>query len=258
MTQEQRLDALLRILSDEQNRPLPQAHTQQEKAQWFRALCNVRPPWPADAAFLRLQDAYLTRALAEKGITSVDTLTPTRENLYVWRGDITTLAADAIVNAANAQMLGCFVPGHGCIDNAIHTFAGVQLRLACASLMQTLGRPARTGEAFVTPAFNLPSRYVLHTVGPVVEGPLTEVHRRQLATCYNACLALAVEQGCQSIAFCCISTGVFRFPPAPAARIAVDTVRAFCATHPDLQVIFNVFTERDETLYRSLLQKGEW
>ncbi len=255
MTQEQRLENLIQILATEQGRPVPRACTPEEKEQWFRALCNVRPPWPANPAFLRLQDAYLKQALDEKGITPLAALTPVKENLYLWRGDITTLQTDAIVNAANAQMLGCFVPCHTCIDNAIHTFAGVQLRLACAALMKELGRPARTGEAFVTPAFNLPSRYVLHTVGPVVEGPLTGVHRRQLAACYRACLTSALQHGCRSIAFCCISTGVFHFPPAPAAQIAVETVRAFCTAHPELHVVFNVFSATDEAIYRKLLYK---
>lgn len=257
MTQEQRLDFLLPILAHEQGRPCPRPATLAEKAQCFRALCNVRPPAPADEDFLRLQDAYLSQAIQEKGVTPFAALSPLAEQMYLWRGDITTLQVDAIVNAANAQMRGCFVPCHGCIDNAIHTFAGVQLRLACDALMQTLGRPARTGEAFLTPAFNLPSRYVLHTVGPVVDGPLTDVHRRQLASCYRACLSLAREQGLTSVAFCCISTGVYRFPPAEAARIAVQTVRAFCRERPGLHVVFNVFTQTDEALYRALLQKGD-
>ena len=254
MTQEQRLDFLLPILAHEQGRPCPQPATLAEKAQCFRALCNVRPPAPADEDFLRLQDAYLSQAIQEKGVTPFAALSPLAEQMYLWRGDITTLQVDAIVNAANAQMRGCFVPCHGCIDNAIHTFAGVQLRLACDALMQTLGRPARTGEAFLTPAFNLPSRYVLHTVGPVVDGPLTDVHRRQLASCYRACLSLAREQGLTSVAFCCISTGEFHFPNKLAAQIAVETVDRYLSSSKLERVIFNVFKEEDYNIYKKLLQ----
>ena len=161
---------------------------------------------------------------------------------------------DAIVNAANSGMTGCYVPCHGCIDNAIHTFAGVQLRLACAELMAKQDRPEPTGQAKITQAYNLPCRYVLHTVGPIVQGPLTREHERQLASCYRSCLDLAGENHCKSLAFCCISTGEFRFPNRRAAAIAVETVKAWQAQHTgELEVVFNVFKDSDRAIYEKLL-----
>lgn len=222
----------------------------------LRSLMNVRPPMPLAPKFLEVQDALLSAEREEKGVVNGDALPPTAGDprLVLWQGDITRLRADAIVDADNSALLGCFAPCHGCIDNAIHTGAGVQLRLACAELMERQGRPEPLGRAKLTPAFNLPSRYVLHTVGPMVSGPLTEADREALASCYRSCLELAREQGCRSLAFCCISTGEFRFPNEPAARIAVDTVRSyFNQTNTEIKVIFNVFQERDERIYRSLL-----
>lgn len=171
------------------------------------------------------------------------------------RGDITTLAADAIVNAANSGMTGCWAPLHYCIDNAIHTFAGVQLRAACANLMAAQGYPEPTAQAKVTDGYNLPARYVIHTVGPIANGRPTDTHRRQLAECYRACLDAAAKAGLASIAFCCISTGVFGFPQEEAASIAVATVRRWLNEHPDvpMTVVFNVFSATDESLYRPLL-----
>lgn len=172
----------------------------------------------------------------------------------MWQGDITTLAADAIVNAANSQMLGYFVPCHGCIDNAIHTYAGVQLRLECAEIMRRQGHAEETGQAKLTKAYNLPCRYVLHTVGPIVQGAVTKRDRALLESCYRACLELALENGLRSVAFCCISTGEFHFPNEDAARIAVRTVQSFRAQHPDApEVIFNVFQDKDDAIYRKLL-----
>ena len=220
----------------------------------LRALLNVRPPEPVSGAFLRMQDAYLREELARKGITDAETLPDAREGICLWRGDITTLRCDAIVNAANSALLGCFCPNHGCIDNAIHTFAGVQLRLHCARLMKEQGGEEAAGGAKLTPAFDLPSRYVLHTVGPVVNGRATSKDCETLASCYRACLDLADAKGLRSVAFCCISTGEFGFPNEPAAKIAVDAVRAHKAVREKrIRVIFNVFKERDENIYRSLL-----
>ena len=179
-------------------------------------------------------------------------LSPIRPHQYLWRGDITTLEVDAIVNAANSALLGCFSPNHGCIDNAIHTFAGVQLRLACHAIMQAQGHEEPTGTAKITPGFNLPARYVLHTVGPIVSGRLSDTHCDLLASCYESCLKLAAENSLKSVAFCCISTGVFGFPQKEAARIAVDTVTAFQKEHP-IDVVFNVFKEADLRLYQALL-----
>lgn len=259
MTQNERLDFLLHYLIKErkeyENIRVPDSHS--EKQRYLRSLMNVRPPLPVSAEFLSVQDAYLSERLVERGVTRFQDLTPVQPGLYLWRGDITTLAADTIVNAANSGMLGCFVPCHGCIDNAIHTYAGVQLRLACAELMARQGAEEPVGRAKITPGFNLPCRYVLHTVGPYVAGLLTEEHRRQLAACYRACLALAEERGLRSLAFCCISTGEFHFPAEAAAEIAVETVRAHRAlSERPLEVVFNVFTEKDFALYRRLLGRA--
>ena len=192
--------------------------------------------------------------LRRKGITELSNLTPVQEGIYLWQGDITTLSCDAIVNAANSQMLGCFHPCHGCIDNAIHTYAGIQLRLACAELMEQQGHEEETGKAKITPAFNLPCRYVLHTVGPIVQGWLTKKDKELLASCYRSCLALAEKNNLRNVAFCCISTGEFHFPNDKAAQIAIQTVKEYRQeTHTKMEVIFNVFKDEDDKIYRRLL-----
>lgn len=220
----------------------------------LRALLNVRPPEPVSDAFLRVQDAYLREELARKGVTDAETLPDVREGLCLWRGDITALRCDAIVNAANSALLGCFCPNHGCIDNAIHTFAGVQLRLYCARLIKEQGSEEAAGRAKLTPAFNLPSRCVLHTVGPMVNGKATPNDCETLASCYRACLDLADAKRLHSVAFCCISTGEFGFPNELAAKIAVDTACAHKSVREKrIRVIFNVFKELDESIYRRLL-----
>ena len=256
-TQEQRLDFLIRYLLKEneayQNIEVPAA--QGDKRQLLRSLMNVRPPAPASEEFLRVQDAYLQARLSERGVTRVADLTPVQPGLYLWQGDITALRCDAIVNAANSGMTGCYVPNHRCIDNCIHTFAGVQLRLYCEEMMEAQGHAEPTGQAKITPAYNLPCRYVLHTVGPIVGGHLTETHCRQLADCYRSCLSLAAENGLKSVAFCCISTGEFHFPNEKAAEIAVATVKEFLAQKETSveKVIFNVFKDRDREIYEELL-----
>ena len=258
MTQTQRRRLLIRALLAElppeyRADPLP-AHGAEQEKRLLRALLNRRPPAPVSEEFLAVQDAYLAGELAARGVTDLDDLTPAEPGLYLWQGDITTLRVDAIVNAANSGMTGCYIPNHRCIDNCIHTFAGVQLRLACARMMARQGHEEPTGRARLTPAWNLPCRYVLHTVGPIVAGPLTEAHRRQLASCYRACLDLAARAGLQSVAFCCISTGEFCFPNDIAARIAVDTVRAWRAQNGGgMRVVFDVFKELDRALYAALL-----
>ena len=217
---------------------------------------NVRPPMPVSEDFLQIQDAFLKQMTAEKGTAAANELHASHrdERLVLWQGDITTLKCDAIVNAANSQMLGCFSPCHGCTDNIIHTMAGVQLRLACHELMRAQGHEEPAGQAKITPGFNLPAKHVLHTVGPIVDGPLTAEHERLLASCYRACLDLAAENGCGSVAFCCISTGVFCFPAERAAEIAVETVQAWLAeTGSGMRVIFNVFKDSDLEIYRALL-----
>ena len=250
MTQDERRVWLIRALLDEQGyrNEIPQDVFEQKRL--LRGLFNLRPPTEASDEFLRIEGDYLEEAAREKGVTALSDLSPVREHRYLWRGDITTLKIDAIVNAANAGLLGCFSPNHGCIDNAIHTFSGVELRLACDAIMKKQGHAEPTGTAKITPGFHLPATYVLHTVGPIVSGPLTKRHEQQLASCYRSCLALARENGLKSIAFCCISTGVFCFPNRRAAEIAIETVDA-CAG--DIDVVFNVWKEQDHAIYRSLL-----
>lgn len=221
----------------------------------LRGLLNVRPVQVCNPEFLRVQDAYLRQATAEKGITDCSALSPVQPGLYLWQGDITTLKCDAIVNAANSGMTGCYAPNHRCIDNAIHTFAGVQLRLACAEIMERQGCPEPTGKAKITPAFNLPCRYIQHTVGPIVDESPTERDCAQLESCYRACLTLAAENHLESIAFCCISTGEFHFPNEQAAQIAVQTVKTFLNQKSSVKkVIFNVFKDLDREIYARLLR----
>ena len=223
--------------------------------QLLRGLMNLRAPQRADADFLQTQDAYLQGETAAKGITDAADLAPMQPGLYLWQGDITTLQCDAIVNAANSGMTGCYIPNHRCIDNAIHTFAGVELRLACAELMEQQGYPEPTGRAKITPAFNLPCRYVLHTVGPIVDGRVTKADKELLASCYRSCLALAAENNLESVAFCCISTGEFHFPNDLAAQIAVETVKQFMNRKTSVKkVIFNVFKDLDKAIYEKLLR----
>ena len=221
----------------------------------LRGLLNVRPAQVCNPEFLRVQDAYLRQATAEKGITDCSALSPVQPGLYLWQGDITTLKCDAIVNAANSGMTGCYAPNHRCIDNAIHTFAGVQLRLACAEIMERQGCLEPTGQAKITPAFNLPCRYILHTVGPIVYESPTERDCAQLESCYRACLTLAAENHLESIAFLCISTGEFHFPNEQAAQIAVQTVKTFLNQKSSVKkVIFNVFKDLDREIYARLLR----
>ena len=223
----------------------------------LRALFNTREPLPVSDDFLRVQDEYLKAAIAEKGITCADDLEYSPEGIAVWRGDITTLKCDAIVNAANSQLLGCFCPNHGCIDNAIHTYAGVQLRLKCAEIMSHEEHDEPTGRARITPAYNLPSRYVLHTVGPIITGDVTDEDCALLKSCYKSCLDVAADANLQTIALCCISTGEFHFPAELAARIAIDTVRGHEAVKSGrMRAIFNVFKESDERIYRTLLSSN--
>ena len=221
----------------------------------LRGLLNVRPAQVCNPEFLRVQDAYLRQATAEKGITDCSALSPVQPGLYLWQGDITTLKCDAIVNAANSGMTGCYAPNHRCIDNAIHTFAGVQLRLACAEIMERQGCLEPTGQAKITPAFNLPCRYILHTVGPIVDESPTERDCAQLESCYRACLTLAAENHLESIAFLCISTGEFHFPNEQAAQIAVQTVKTFLNQKSSVKkVIFNVYKDLDREIYARLLR----
>ena len=256
MTQEERLDFLIFYLinenADYKNIIVPENPA--EKRRLLRSLMNVRMPAPVSEDFLKAQDAYLQPESAKKGVTKPRDLTPAEPGIALWQGDITTLAADAIVNAANSQMLGCFVPCHGCIDNAIHSAAGVQLRLECARVMSEQDTEEPTGRAKITKAYNLPCRYVLHTVGPIIYREVTRKDCELLASCYRSCLELAGAYGLKSVAFCCISTGEFHFPNELAAKIAVQTVRSYLQENKNgMEVIFNVFKDTDYTIYKKLL-----
>lgn len=220
----------------------------------LRSLFNIRAPKPVSEEFISVQDEYLRGEIASRGITDADKLTPLQDNICLWQGDITTLKCGAIVNAANSQMLGCFCPCHGCIDNAIHTFSGIQLRLECAEIMRCQGHEEPVGKAKITAAYNLPCERIIHTVGPYVEGALTREHCARLKSCYEECLKTAAQNGVSSIAFCCISTGEFNFPNDRAAEIAVETVKEYIKkTKSKMRVIFNVFKNTDKEIYQRLL-----
>ena len=224
----------------------------QGKRDLFRALRNVRWPKPVSEEFLRLQDEELQVQLQEKGIVELPNM-----SIQIWQGDITRLKVDAIVNAANSQMLGCFHPLHKCIDNAIHSAAGVQLREECYQLMLQQGHEEPTGQAKITKAYNLPCKYVIHTVGPIIPtGIPNPLQKEQLASCYRSIMQLADENHLESVAFCCISTGEFRFPNQLAAEIAVRTVNDYLTTHHDSsikQLVFNVFKNVDKEIYQQIL-----
>lgn len=254
MNQTERQLYLIKYLLSEDRKyeKMPVPESEKERFRLLRGLLNIRPPKPVSEDFLAVQDEFLKEEIFSKGITDIADLAPTEDGIYLWKGDITTLKCGAIVNAANSQMLGCFQPCHNCIDNAIHTFAGVQLRLECAEIMDKQGSEEPTGTAKITSAYNLPCDKIIHTVGPIVSGRLTEKHCGQLESCYNSCLEIAVRNNVKSIAFCCISTGVFGFPQREAAEIAVKTVRNFRKDH-SIEVIFNVFRQDDYDIYNRML-----
>lgn len=256
MTQsEKRIYLIKQLLAEQpQYRETPIPKNKPEQARLLRALMNLRPPREAGPEFLKIQDEYLKAEITAKGITDISELSQTASGIYLWQGDITTLRCDAIVNAANAQMLGCFCPCHGCIDNAIHTFAGVELRLECAGIMGKQGYAEPVGKAKITKAYNLPCRYVIHTVGPMIDDHVTKRDEELLASCYRSCFALAEQNDIRSIAFCCISTGEFHFPNRRAAEIAIRTVSDYRErTNSKIEVIFNVFKDMDYEIYRELL-----
>ena len=220
----------------------------------LRSLMNIRMPDPISEEFLKIQDDYLKEELQSKGITDCDDLEEIEKGLYLWQGDITTLRCDAIVNAANSNMLGCFQPCHNCIDNCIHTYAGIQLRLECNEIMTRQGHTEETGKAKMTDAYNLPCKKVIHTVGPIVQVRVTKSDQELLKSCYLECLRMADVHHLESIAFCCISTGVFSFPNKLAAKIAIDTVREYMTGKTNIKkVIFNVFKNEDKDIYQQLL-----
>ncbi|QKY71550.1 protein-ADP-ribose hydrolase [Lentibacillus sp. CBA3610] len=264
MDQEARLDYLIDYLLNENPNAdkqmiLDKTDTLEEKTALFRGLCNIRQPEPVPKKFLEVQDAFLTQWNNERNITSLHDLQPVQQQLYLWQGDITTLAVDAIVNAANSELLGCTQANHDCIDNSIHTRAGVELRLACNELIKAQDRKEPMGKAKITEAYNLPSSFCIHTVGPFIdERGVSPLKEHLLASSYYSCLALADKYQLDTIAFCCISTGEFNFPNQRAAEIAVQTVEKYIRnTQTNLHIIFNVFKDEDLQIYQSLLAGKE-
>ncbi len=258
MNQEERRIYLIRELQREMPQYKKIEIPKDESEQWrlLRSLFNVRPPYPASDDFLKVQDEYLSEVIRQRGIVDAAALPTVKADsrISLWKGDITALKADAIVNAANSALLGCWQPCHSCIDNIVHSLSGVELRIKCNEIMQAQGHEEETGTAKITPAYNLPCKCVLHTVGPIISGPLRKRDCNLLASCYQSCLELAVANGGQSIAFCCISTGVFHFPQDRAAEIAVETVSEFLRTDTCVKkVIFNVFKQEDYDIYQKLL-----
>ena len=264
MTQDQRLSVLVEAFKADsgeyQDLITPKDTSGRQRI--LRSLMNIRMPGTMPENVLRIQDDYLQSRAREKGIVTPDDIPVLRDALSVWQGDMTRLSVDAIVNAANSQMLGCFVPMHTCIDNCIHSFAGIQLRAACHQQMETLRKQygpdyeQPTAVPMLTDAFNLPAKKVIHIVGPIVEDRLTSALEKALADCYSNTLDICLENGLKSVAFCCISTGVFRFPGRRAAEIAVETVKDWMTGHPGVmdRVIFNVFKDEDKEYYEQKLQ----
>lgn len=251
MNQTERRIELIKFLQNERNEKADIPNDEYSQKRLLRGLINVRPPMPVSEEFLSLQDEYLTERKKELGVIDVNEFIY-KDNISLFRGDITKLNADAIVNAANTAMLGCFCPNHACIDNCIHTFAGVQVRLDCNDIMK--GGQTKNGEVIVTKAYNLPSKYIFHTAGPVVRGIVTARNKADLKSCYENCLKKADEKHLKTIAFCCISTGVFGYPKEKAAALAVKTVKEYLNREKsELKVIFNVFTKEDYDIYKRIL-----
>ena len=271
MKQKERLDYLVQYLCEDSVVYKDTTVKDEQKRQMMRSLMNIRLPRPVSEEFIKIQDEFLQKEAEEKGIVKIDDLPTVKEKLNVqfpfadriclWQGDITRLKADAIVNAANSQMLGCFVPCHRCIDNAIHSSAGIQLRAECMAYMEAQRKKygedyeEPTGRAMITSAYNLPSQYVIHTVGPIVKEKLTQKECDLLKNCYQSCLELAERKGLQNIVFCCISTGEFGFPNEEAAQIAVETVITFLRSAKTIErVIFDVYKEEDLKIYQNLFR----
>lgn len=254
MNQSQRriylIESLLKEREEYHDIQIPENEMDQKSL--LRALINVRLPKEMDAQFLSIQNAYLQEETKLKHVTKVSDLTPIQDRIYLWQGDITALECDAIVNAANSGMTGCYIPNHTCIDNCIHTYAGIQLRLDCDKIIKEQGHEEETGKAKITKAYNLPCQYVLHTVGPIIQRKVTKKDCELLRSCYWSCLELADQYNIKTIAFCCISTGVFHFPNDMAAQIAVDTVKEY-QKNSEIEVIFNVFKDQDKFIYQQIL-----
>ncbi|WP_184284707.1 protein-ADP-ribose hydrolase [Jeotgalicoccus coquinae] len=254
MTQTDRLHFLISYMQQEQKVKQSVPDTFEKRFKVFRGLANERPAVKVSREFLDVQDAFLSEYNAED-VTEFKSLQPVQNQLYIWQGDITTLKIEAIVNAANAEMLGCLIPNHNCIDNIIHTKAGAQLRLECADIMNKQGRKEAVGRAKITSAYNLPSDYIIHTVGPVVQDSRVSLMKQDLLSkCYRSCLELADKNNIQSIAFCSISTGVFGYPKKEAAAVAAETVKKYLQESGSaINVVFNVFGTDDLEIYENLL-----
>ncbi|MBQ7592836.1 MAG: protein-ADP-ribose hydrolase [Synergistaceae bacterium] len=252
---DEKLNFMINTLLDDMPEYKQDAGKIPDKKILLRALMNLRPPMKLDEKFLQVQDEFLSHERDEKGVIDAENLPEILPGISLWQGDITRLKVDAIVNAANSTLLGCFVPLHRCIDNAIHSAAGLQLRDECFEIMKAQNHPEPTGQAKITHGYNLPAKFVIHTVGPIITGDLTQRDRELLRSCYVSCLELAEKKNLSSIAFCCISTGEFHFPNDEAAKIAVETVKKFMSeNHSVKKVVFNVFKDLDFELYRRELQ----
>lgn len=257
MNQEERRQYLIQYLLQENNDyrgiNIPQETIKQKIL--LRSLMNIRAPKEISKEFLKVQDEYLKQVNIEKGIITLDDIQEKEQGIYIYKGDITRLKVDAIVNAANSSMTGCYIPCHNCIDNCIHSYAGIELRNYCDDLIKKQGHLELTGKAKITPAFNLPCKYIIHTVGPIVNSALTKEHEDLLKSCYESCLEIAEQNNLDSIAFCCISTGVFHFPNRKAAEIAIKTIKRYKKEkNQKIKVIFNVFKDEDEQIYEQLLE----
>ena len=248
------LEGLVAEYKERNNEHLDIPVSEEEQFTLFRSLCNIRPAGGMSLEWMKIESEYLNILAHEKGIVTINDMKEREPQIYLWQGDITRLSVDAIVNAANNKLLGCFAPNHKCIDNEIHTFAGIELRMECARMTEYMEMPEKTGVARMTYGYNLPAKHVIHTVGPIIDEEVTDKERHELASCYRSCLQLANAYNLHSIAFCCISTGEFRFPNEEAAEIAVDTVRTYLKeSNSKIKVVFNVFKDIDYDIYDKLL-----
>ncbi len=250
------LDALLKFLLRERGMIAAFSATYERKRELVRGYMNERDALPIPKEILSLQDRLFWTETLERGIVDVGALCEYKYGISLFEGDISRLNADGIVNAANRTLLGCFLPGHNCIDNVIHSRAGMQLRRDCAKIIALQGQEEETGDAKITRAYDLPSKYVIHTVGPMVGRKVTNVESALLRSCYLSCLDLAESMELKSLAFCCVSTGVFNFPNAEAAEIATGAVVNWKLKHPESQikVIFNTFLKSDTEIYQNILK----
>lgn len=258
MTKQERLrylvEGLVAEYKERHNEYIDIPMNEEEQFTLFRSLCNIRPAGGMPLEWMKIESEYLNILAHEKGLVTISDMEEREPLIYLWQGDITRLSVDAIVNAANNKLLGCFAPNHKCIDNEIHTFAGIELRMECARMTEYMEMPEKTGVARMTYGYNLPAKHVIHTVGPIIYEEVTDKEKNELASCYRSCLQLANAYNLHSIAFCCISTGEFRFPNEEAAQIAIDTVRTYLKeTNSNIQVVFNVFKDIDYDIYNKLL-----